>query len=166
VGRVNDVLQGYTTLASSLLERWGALASKAASRVDAGEYDVAGASEDATAGVKLATEGGMLWAAEAVEAACALGGFEAGPERVTSQPFHAPAGASLKLFGPLVKGPSLEATMPVSVLSIHPPQLGPRETEFTLRAEATGLHGATYVGKVEATTDAGTTPVTVWITVP
>jgi hypothetical protein len=163
--RASDVIEGYTTLASSMLERWSALASKAASRVDAGAYDATSAAEDAAAGATLAVEGAELWATWACEALAKLAGVEGGPNIAKSQPFHAPAGATLELAEPLVKGPGL-SQLPISAVTIEPPQLGPGDTLFTLRADGSGYRGATYVGKVNATTDAGTTTVTVWITIP
>lgn len=163
--RVSDVVQGYTTLASSLLERWSTIASRAASKMDAGTYDAASAAEDAAAGATLAAEAGWRWTEWMYEAAAKLSGYEGGSSIAKSQPFKAPAGAGLELAGPLVKGAGLDA-LPVSAVSIQPPQLGPEETEFTLRADGSGHHGATYVGKVNATTGAGTTAVTVWITIP
>jgi hypothetical protein len=163
--RVSDIVQGYTTLASSMLEQWSAFASKAASRVDAGAYDAASAAEDVAAGAWLATEAAGLWTAQACEAFYTLAGLERSANIVTSQPFHAPPGARLELTDPLVRGTGLDQ-LPVSAVSIKPPQLGPSETEFTLSADATGYRGGTYAGKVNATTDAGTTAVTVWITVP
>jgi hypothetical protein len=163
--RVSDVIEGYATLASSMLEQWSALASKAASKADAGAYDATSAAEDAAAGATLAAEGAGLWAAWAYEAFAKLAGLEGGPNIAESQPFHAPAGATLELAEPLVKGPGL-AQLPVSAVSIQPPQLGSEKTAFALRADGSGYRGATYVGKVNATTDAGTTAITVWITVP
>jgi hypothetical protein len=163
--RMSDVIQSYTTLASSLFERWSALASKTASKVDAGAYDASSAAEDTAAGAMLAAEAAGLWTAWTCEAFAKLAGLEGEPNIAESQPFTAPAGATLELAGPLVKGPGLDQ-LPVSAVTIHPPQLGAGETEFTLRADGSGYPGATYVGKVNATTAAGTTPVTVWITVP
>jgi hypothetical protein len=99
------------------------------------------------------------------EAVAKLAGLEGGPNIAESQPFRAPAGATLELAEPLVKGPGL-SQLPVSAVSIQPPQLGSKETKFTLRADGSGHPGATYVGEVKATTDAGTTAIPVWITVP
>jgi hypothetical protein len=160
---LDDVVHGYATLASSMLERWNTLFSNAAAKVDAGEYDGASWASDLTAGATLATQGGLLWAAETVEAMANL--CEAGPSVAASGPFRAPAGATLELAGPLVKGEGLDQ-LPVDVVSVNPRQLGSNETEFTLRADATGYRGATYVGTVNATTDAGTTAVIVWLVVP
>jgi hypothetical protein len=162
---VRDLVQGYTKLASSLLERWSKLASNAASKIDAGSYDATSAAEDLTAGATLAAEGGLLWAAEACEAVGAPVGWRVKRNIVTSQKFRAPAGSTLELEGPLSKGPEL-ATLPTSVVTLEPPRLAAGETEFRLRADGTGQRGATYVGRVKATTDTGTTRVLVWITVP
>jgi hypothetical protein len=164
--RVSDLVQGYTTLASSLFERWSGLASRAASKMDAGAYDAASAAEDAAAGASLAAEAGWLWTEWMCEAYAKLTGLEGRPNIARSRPFEAPAGARLELAGPLVKGPGL-AELPVSAVSLDPAQLGPAETEFTLRADGSGYRGATYVGEVKATTDEGkTTVVSVWITIP
>jgi len=163
--RLSDVVQGYAKLASSLLERWNTHAANMASKVDAGGYDATSMAEDLTVCASLATEGGLLLMAEGLEAFGGLTGSEVSSSIVTSQPFSAPAGASLTLAGPLVKGAGLDS-LPVSAVQIQPPKLGPTEVEFTLRADGAGHRGATYVGTVEASTDAGTTPVTVWITVP
>jgi hypothetical protein len=157
---VSDVVQGYATLASSLLERWNDLASSAATKVDAGEYDCVSAAQDLTTGASIATEGGLQWASETLEAVAALSGCKGGPNIVTSEPFSAPAGATLELEGPLTKGPTLDQ-LPVNVVRIEP---GPNAGEFTLTADATGHRGATYVGRVKASTQ--TTPITVWIAVP
>jgi hypothetical protein len=59
-------------------------------------------------------------------------------------------------------GPGLE-TLPG--VTIHPEQLEPGQTEFTLRTDGRVCRGATYVGEVEATTDGGTEVFFVWITV-
>jgi hypothetical protein len=163
--RATDVVEGYATLTSSLLERWSDLASNTACKLDAGAYDLASAAEDLAASASLASEGGALWAAEMLKAVAACTGCEAGPSTVTSEPFRAPAGATLKLAGPLSKGPQLDQ-LPVSKVSIRPSQLGPTETEFRLTVDATGHRGATYVGQVEASTAAETTRVTVWVSVP
>ncbi|HWW89720.1 MAG TPA: hypothetical protein VNY35_02940 [Solirubrobacteraceae bacterium] len=165
--RASDVMQGYATLASSLLGRWGAHASEVASKVDAPEYDAARAVEDVTACASLATEGGLLLAAEALEAFATLAGVACEGNIETSQRFHAPAGAALTLTGPLVKGPGL-ASIPASAITIKPSQLAPTDTEFTLLVDTTGRRGATYYGTVEASTAAGTPPVTiwVWVTIP
>jgi hypothetical protein len=165
MGHIDDVVEGYTTLASSLLKRWSKLASNAATKLDAGDYDAADAAEDWAAGATLATEGGLRWAAETAEAFAGCVGLEAGPNVVSSLTFRAPAGAKLELYGPLVKGAKLDE-LPTRVVRIEPAQLGPTETEFKLQADASGYRGATYVGAVKASTDAGSKLVPVWIVVP
>ncbi len=169
--RVSNVMQSYTELTSTLLQRWSAHASEVAANVEAPDYDAGSAAADLAACASLATESGLLLAAQALEGLATLGGFEGEENDVTSQPFQAPAGSTLALAGPLVKGPGMDA-LPVSAVTIQPSQLGPSQTEFTLRANAAGHRGATYVGTVEASTDAAlaavTAPaqVTVWITIP
>lgn len=163
--QVGDIVEGYTTLASSLLERWSKLASKAATKANAGTYDAASAAEDLCAGATLATEGAAQWAAQCCKTLAIVTGQWGGAEKVESPQFSASPGAALTLAGPLVAGPDMDQ-LPVSAITIEPAQLRPQETAFVLRADATGHQGATYVGEVNATTDAGTTPVTVWIVVP
>ena len=161
----SDIVKGYTALASSLLGRWSELASRAAARADAGTYTAASAAEDMVAGATLATEAAEQWAAQCYETVAAVAGQRDGEERIESPQFSAPAGAALTLAGPLVKGPNMDQ-IPVGSITIEPTQLDPGETAFVLRADAAGHRGATYVGKVNAVTDAGSTPVTVWIVVP
>jgi hypothetical protein len=163
--QVSDIVEGYSTLASSLMERWSELASRSASKADAGTYDAASAAEDLFAGTTLATEAAWEWATQCYRTVAAVACQGESAETVESQHFSAPAGASLTLAGPLVKGPNMDK-LPVSAITIEPAQLAPEETTFVLRADATGHRGATYVGKVNATTEAGTIAVTVWITVP
>jgi hypothetical protein len=169
--RAGDAVQSYAKLTSSLLERWSAHASRVASNVEAPDYDAASAAADLIACASLATESGFLLAVQALEAVATLGGLQDGQNIVESPPFTAPNGAALKLAGPLVESPGLDE-LPVSVVSIQPPQLAPTESEFTLRANAAGHRGATYVGTVEASTGAANVAaaapvqVTVWITVP
>lgn len=162
---ISNIFQSYTATATSMLEQWSALASKSASKMDAGAYDAASAAEDAIAGTTLAAEGAWLWTAWACEAFAKLYGLEAGPNIAESQPFPAAKGASLKLAGPLAKGPGLDR-LPASAVTIEPEQLGPDEEQFVLRANGSGYRGATYVGLVEATTAAGTEVVPVWVTIP
>jgi hypothetical protein len=169
--RANDAVRSYTKLTCSLLERWSAHASKVAANIEAPDYDADSAVADLVACASLATEGGFLLAAQALETVATLGGFEGEQNLVKSQPFTAPAGATLKLAGPLSKGAGLDE-LPVNVVSIQPPQLAPGETEFTLLANPAGHRGATYVGTVQAFTGAAdavlaaSEPVLVWITIP
>ncbi|MGO9488506.1 MAG: hypothetical protein ACLQBB_05705 [Solirubrobacteraceae bacterium] len=163
--RVGEVMQSYATLTSSLLERWSAYASEVAAKIDAPGYTAATAAEDLTACATLATEGGFLMMAEWLEAFTTLTGFEPDVSTEESQPFHAPAGASLALAGPLVKGQGLEE-IPAAAVTIRPAQLTATETEFTLSVATAGVDGGTYYGTVEASTDSGVSPVAAWITVP
>jgi hypothetical protein len=162
--RFSDVLQSYGAVASSLLDRWSALANRSVSRLDAGSFDAGSAVEDTVAGAALATEAAWLWTGWWWESLANLCGLEGQPNIAESQPFHAPEGARLELAGPLVKGPGL-AKLPVAV-SIEPTQLEPEDTKFILRVDGTGCRGGTYVGKVKATTEEGPKEVFVWITVP
>lgn len=163
---VSELLESYTALASSLYDRWSTLASRAASRLDAGAYDSASAEQDALAGATLAAEGARLWADWMFEALTQCIGGESEPNVVEAS-FDSPlAGACLELEGALLRGPGPEA-LPASAVSVDPKQLEPGHTKFTLCADATGYHGGTYIGKVNATTDTGETrALTVWIVVP
>jgi hypothetical protein len=163
--RMSDMVQGYTAYASALLERWGELASRAASKMDAGAYDAASAARDTAAGATLAAEAGWLWTEWMFESLATFTGFEGGANIARSQPFKALAGARLELAEPLVRRPGLDE-LPVGVVHIHPRQLGPEETEFTLRADGSGHRGGTYVGKVKATSGTESKTVPVWITIP
>jgi hypothetical protein len=166
---MQDVMQGYATLTSSLLERWNAHALKVASNLDSPGYDAAGAAADLAACASLATESGSQLAAQALEAVATLCGGGYDQNVVETPPFEAPAGATLKLDGALALASGLD-TLPASVVTIQPSQLAPGETKFILIANATGHDGGTYTGMVTATTDAllvgGSTQVPVWITVP
>jgi hypothetical protein len=164
--QASDIVEGYAALASSVLERWRDLASKAAAKADAGTYDATSAAEDMIAGATLATEAAAEWAAQCYRTVASVTGQGESAETVQSPQFAAPAGSTLALAGPLIKGPGKDQ-LPVSAITIEPAQLGHGETAFSLRADATGCRGATYVGTVNATTNNGaTTPVIVWITVP
>jgi hypothetical protein len=164
---VSDLVQDYTTFASGLVERWSARASRSASKVDAGIYTASSAVEDAAACATLAAEAGWLWAEWAWQAVADCCGLECVPDAAQSQPFEAPAGAKLKLRAEPTMGPGLDKLPGVT---IHPEQLDPAQTEFTLRTDGTVCRGGTYVGEVEATTDEGKTTektevLVVWITV-
>jgi hypothetical protein len=159
---VSDLVQDYATFASGLVERWSERASRSASKVDAGIYTASSAVEDAASCATLAAEAGWLWAEWAWQAVADCCGLECPPDTAESQPFQAPAGAKLKLRAEPTMGPGLE-TLPG--VTVHPEQLEPGQTEFTLRTDGRVCRGATYVGEVEATTDGGTEVLFVWITV-
>jgi hypothetical protein len=162
---VSDLVQDYTACASGLVDRWRVLASRSASRVDAGTYTASSAVEDTAAGATLAAEAGWLWAGWAWQAVAKCCGLECVPSTAESDPFQAPAGAKLKLLGEPTMGPGLDKLPGVT---IHPEQLEPGQTEFTLRtADGTVCRGATYVAEVEATFDEGKEHevLLVWITV-
>jgi hypothetical protein len=162
---MSDVFQSANSLASTLLERWTELGSRTASKVDAGVYGPSHAADDATAGANLVAESAWMWAAWTWETFAALAGLEGEPNIAESQPFPAPEGAELELAGPLARGRGLEQ-LPVGCVTILPQELGPGETKFKLRADATGYCGGTYVGEVKVTVN-GTAepPVHVWISV-
>jgi hypothetical protein len=162
--RIEDVVHGYNALAASLLERWGERTAKFAEKIDDGKLDASTMTSELVSCTTLATQTAVELMEEALEAAIALGGARGDCEVVTSKPFAAPAGASLKLTGPLQKGAGL-GELAVQAITLQPQQLGPEETSFTLAVDAYGCRGGTYVGTVEATTDESVT-IVVWITVP
>jgi hypothetical protein len=161
---MGDVVQGYTNLATSLLEQWGDHAAKLASKVDGGELDGPAMAAELVSCATLATRSGLEMVEEAIGAAAVLSGTLAAKKIVTSQTFHAPAGASLKLDEDLEIGAGI-GFVPKQAVTIDPPQLAAGETEFTIKVDTTGVHGATYVGTVEAQTDVSQ-QIPVWITVP
>ncbi|HXD59959.1 MAG TPA: hypothetical protein VN606_18680 [Thermoleophilaceae bacterium] len=160
-----DLLRSYADLTSSLAEKWRTHAANVASRVERPGYKVDHAVSDLAATASLATETGYLLAAQAFEAVSVL----AAPlERnvVFSEPFQSPLpGATLALDGQqLING--FGETLPASIVAIQPPQLGSGETEFIIRADATGRHAGTYLGKVTTVTPGASDHVDVWIVVP
>src|SRR6266498_6075528 len=166
MGSLEDVVHGYTTLAEDLVERWSEHASTVATKLDAGTYDADSAVADLAACATLATESGLLLASEALDALAVATGRQYAPVIVDSDPFWSPLkGATLTLNGPLVDG--FGVRLPVNVINVIPPKLDPEATEFSLRANATGYPGGTYVGKVVASKPGSEDQkVTVWITVP
>lgn len=161
-----DVVDGYAELGSWLLERWSVHASAVAKKLDAGGYDADSAAADVARTAALTAESGFLLASEAFDAMAILTGRQCEPHLVESELFSTLlAGAILTLAGPLVSGHG--DTLAARLVSCVPSQLGPKETEFCLRADATGHHGGTYVGTVTAARPgAPDDPVIVWITVP
>jgi hypothetical protein len=158
----SELVRDYTTFASGLVERWGALASRSAAELDAGTYDASSAAEDAAGALTLAAEEGWSWTALTWQAVAKWCGVDYVQNTAESQPFDAPAGAKLTLRAAPTNGPGLE-TLPG--VTIDPEQLGAEQTQFTLRTDGTVCRGATYVAVVEATTDEGLVELFVWITV-
>ncbi len=162
--RMSDVVNSYNARVASLLERWSEHTAKFAGKLDEGPLDAPTMSSELVSCATLATRTGVELLEEAMDAATRLGATRAGGETVISKPFHAPAGALLKLAGPLQKGAGL-GELPVDTVALDPEQLAAGETEFTLRVDARNRRGATYVGTVEAVTDQRV-QIVVWITVP
>jgi hypothetical protein len=166
--RITDCVQGYTVLASSFLESWSALASKSASKIDAGNYTAASAVEDATAGTMLAAQTG--WAGTALwwECLAGVGGFEGEATTNRSQKFKVEKGADeeakLEPLRSFMTGPGLEE-LPAGAVTIHPEVLKPGEDEFSLGADGIVCRGATYVAEVNVTVGKKPKPRWVWITV-
>jgi hypothetical protein len=163
--RMSDVVNSYNARAASLLERWSAHAEKFAGKLDEGGLDAPEMASELVACATLATRTSVELLEEAMNATGSLGGAWTPGGTVTSKPFHAPAGAALKLAGPLQKGAGL-GELAVGKVRIEPGQLDAGATEFTLSVDPYGCRGATYVGTVEATTGDQSVPIVVWITVP
>jgi hypothetical protein len=162
---LSTVVEGYGRLASHLLAEWTDHASKVAATLDADAYDADRAAADIAKTLSLATESWFLLASEALDAAAILTSGRLGPHVVRSGPFVAPsAGAALEAHGPFTSGHGHQ--LPAACVRVEPPELGPEETEFRLRADATGRRAGTYVGEVVATTAKAVDRVVVWITVP
>jgi hypothetical protein len=159
---MSDVVRGYTELAASLVEQWSDQAAKLAAKVDAGELDGPAMAEEFVSYATLATRSGLEMVEEAVGAAAILSGTLAADKVATSRPFHAPAGATLKLRDRLELGAGL-GFIEMKAVTIVPSALG--TDRFTLQVETSGLHGGTYVGVVE-TCPEDPQPIPVWITIP
>ena len=164
---LSDVVEGYARLGSWLVERWGAQASKVGKKLDAGGYDAHSAAEDAASTASLAAETGFLLVSEALDAVAVLSGRQGEPHIVCSDSFSSSLpGAALTVPGPLTDVLQSDSLHP-SVVTIKPSSLGPNDTEFRLRADASGHRAGTYVGSISASKPgAAATSVPVWITVP
>ena len=162
--RVTDCVQGYTVLASSVLEQWSALAKKSASTMDAGGYTAASALEDATAGALLTAQAGLASTALWWECLAGRDGFEGEATTNRSRKFRVPPGAKVELLRTFVTGPGLEQ-LPAGAVTIHPKELKSADEEFTLRADGIVCRGATYVSEVNVTFGQVSTPMWVWITI-
>jgi hypothetical protein len=155
-------VQDCTKIASSLLDDWSDHASKVASKLDEGTYDADSATADLAVTATLATESGLRLAFGWLDALAVLTGGPRGPH----QPFPATLpGATLAPAGPFENGHRSDS-LPQGVITVHPSVLGPNETEFVLRADATGRRAGVYVGTVRASTAAASEDVTAWIVVP
>jgi hypothetical protein len=161
----SDLARGYADLTSSLAQKWRAHAANVASRVERPGYKVDHAVSDLAATASLATETGYLLAAQAFEAVSVLAApFE--QHLVFSEPFESRLpGATLTVEHDLVNGLGSD-TLPVSIIAIQPHRLQAGETEFIVRADATGRRAGTYVGRVTTVTASASDHVDVWIVVP
>jgi len=145
---IEEVVEQYTDLAKWMVERWSAHSSKLAAKVDDGTYDADTAVAGLAAAASLATETAARLAWEALEAVTILTS-RLGPNIVESHVFSTSlAGAKLKLKDDLVNG--FGDPLPTDVVKVIPSELGPNETEFRLRADATDCPAGTYIGAVVA----------------
>ncbi len=148
---LTKVVQNYGALGAFLIERWSDHASAVAAKLDARDYGADCAVADLAKCAYLATESGFLLASEAFDSAAMLTGCRHERNIVHSGPlFTSLKGATLTLAGPLTTPQG--DMLPLSRTWLEPPALGPGETEFKLRADATGCRGAAYTGFVDAST--------------
>jgi hypothetical protein len=164
--RIGDALNSYNARVASVIERWSDHTAKFAGKLGDGALDAPAMTSELVSCATLATRSWLeLWE-EAMKAGTGFGSSQDPGETVTSKVFHAPAGAALKLAGPLQKGAGL-GELAVGKVDLQPAHLAAGKTEFTLSVDPYGCRGATYVGTVEATTaDGVVVPIVVWITVP
>jgi hypothetical protein len=173
---VSAAVEGYLQLARWWLQAWGSHVTGVAARAGSGSYDSGAAAADLAECARLASQSWFLLVNETVDAAAVLSGGHREPHVVDSIEFPAPVPAegavaprpwSLALAGPLV--PANGGTpIPTSAVSIAPEQLGPGDSRFKLRVDATGYAGVAYLGKVVvvAADGAALDPVQVWVAVP
>ena len=114
------VINGYTDLATSLLDQWSEHMSTVSEHLEDPDYDADRAAIDLADCVTLAAETGLLLANEALDAIATLGMRRA--NLVDSDPFEAPPGASLALAGPLDRG--LEPKLTARVEPLPPGSAG------------------------------------------
>jgi hypothetical protein len=173
---VSAAVEGYLQLARWWLQAWGSHATGVAARAGSGSYGSAEAAADLAECTRLASESLFLLVNETVDAAAVLSGGHREPHIVDSIEFPAPVPAdasaapkpwSLALAGPLVAALG-GTTIPTSSVSFDPEELGPSDARFTLRVDATGHAGVTYLGEVAVVAANGATldPVQVWVAVP
>jgi len=158
-----QVIDGYATLASELVDRWEDHASKVAARLDAGGYRADDAVADLAKTASLAAESGLLLVSEALDAATILAAGDLKPHIVRSDPFFTSTpGASVGAVGALTNG----FGHTLDIAAFEPKQLAAGATEFRFNVDATGRRAGTYVGTVEAAAASATESVPVWVTVP
>jgi hypothetical protein len=160
-----NVVEGYATLGSLLVDRWREQAATVAKKLDDGTYDANGAVADMAKAAALVAESGFLLASEALDAAAILTGRQAGPHIVLSEQFTSPVpGAQLSVAAPLT---NLHGSDSLSAIKILPkPKLDPGITQFQLQADATGHRAGTYMGEVVASGAGPPLKAQVWIIVP
>ena len=143
-----DVAEGYAKLASTLAKEWGGHVSKVAEKLEAGSYSANEAVADLASTTLVVGKSWFLIASEALDAVAILTDSKDLPAE--SSPFVSPLpGATLALTGPLVSAFGTDV-LPVDRVTVIPSTLDPGQTEFFLRADATGYPGSVYEGEVAA----------------
>jgi hypothetical protein len=155
--------------AQACIGDWAEDMRVASASIAQGRYTADALAQDLTRPwVRLMREGAALLEG-ALGGAGAVAGTEArgrGRDFVTSYPFESPVpGAQLALAGPLVNGHRSDA-LPSGAVTVEPPLLAPKRTDFLLRADVTDRRAGTYVGAVSASGAGGVASVPVWIIVP
>jgi hypothetical protein len=161
---MDEVVRGYTKLATSLVEQWGEHAAEFAEKLDGGEMDSSAIAAELVSCTTLATRSGLEMVDEAMEAAAILTGGLAAEKFAESETYYAPAGSTLTIVGELELGAGL-GSIEKSAVTIESSQSDSGDIEFKVRVDTTGLRGGTYFGFVDKGPD-DPEPILVWITIP
>lgn len=158
-----EVMEGYADTTKELIHKWSDYASHVAKHLDSG-YDADRASADLGTAVSLAIETGARLTWEAVDA---FATFVDAPNRavyVESEQFSTRyKGAKLTLKD--LKDRAGD-TLPAARAAVIPPQLGPDDSTFKIRANIAGCPAGIYRGNVSASTANQAEEVPVLIKVP
>jgi hypothetical protein len=151
---VAELIDDCSETAKELTRKWSHLASDVFTKLDAGTYKADSATADLAAALALAIESGARLTWEAFDALSILTGGTDHPRTLVSEEYSTGLrGAALTLTR--VPRSLRGLTLPEGAVLIEPPQLGPTETKFRLRIDATGCRAGFYEGIVEASTPDG-----------
>ena len=155
----SEAASGYAGFASSLLKHWRPRDSSVDERAEKRPRG------EVRTGASNAFELGLLAAMKTLDVVAVLTGRQHEAHIVESEVFSTSlAGATLAVGAPLISGHGSE--LPADAITLEPRVLSAASTNFRLRADATGRHGATYLGSVVASRSDATESVGVWIIVP
>jgi hypothetical protein len=156
VDRFSEVLDGYSELTEELLAAWTPFLSDLSTKLGAGPYGADEAAADFPTAAKLTLQSMIAVGSEAIDAISVMTlGFGETATVDHSKFAKAPTVRSLAVKADLqsVSG----ETLPKGDVTIHPDQLPPNETDFTLHADGDGIKARTYDGWVVATDPDGVT---------